>query len=87
MKEECSSNSNIIEINCFSLEALEEMVNYLYTGKSPNMDKMALEMLGIGDKYKLQQLKLMAEESMVHNLSIKNACNYLVCGELYLVKF
>uniref|UniRef100_A0A0N5BD92 MATH domain-containing protein n=1 Tax=Strongyloides papillosus TaxID=174720 RepID=A0A0N5BD92_STREA len=74
---------NIIEINGFSPDVVEEMTNYLYTGKSPNMDEIACEMLEIGEKYGLERLKLMAEESLLYNLSTENACNYLICSELY----
>uniref|UniRef100_A0A0N5BT35 BTB domain-containing protein n=1 Tax=Strongyloides papillosus TaxID=174720 RepID=A0A0N5BT35_STREA len=77
------SSSSIIEINGLRPEIVKEMVNYLYTGKSPNMNEVACEMLEIGEKYGLELLKLMAQESLVHSLSIENACNYLVCSELY----
>uniref|UniRef100_A0A0N5BPA0 Speckle-type POZ protein (inferred by orthology to a human protein) n=1 Tax=Strongyloides papillosus TaxID=174720 RepID=A0A0N5BPA0_STREA len=81
--EDYKSNPNVIKINDFRLEVVKEMITYLYTGKSPNMDKMACEMLEIGEEYKLGQLKLMAEESLLHSLSIKNVCYYLVCSEVY----
>uniref|UniRef100_A0A0K0FGF2 Speckle-type POZ protein (inferred by orthology to a human protein) n=1 Tax=Strongyloides venezuelensis TaxID=75913 RepID=A0A0K0FGF2_STRVS len=77
------SNLNIIEINGFRLEIVKEMITYLYTGKSPNIYKMAIEMLQIGEKYKLQRLKLIAEESLIHSLYIGNACDYLLFSELY----
>uniref|UniRef100_A0A0N5C1Z3 BTB domain-containing protein n=1 Tax=Strongyloides papillosus TaxID=174720 RepID=A0A0N5C1Z3_STREA len=74
---------NIIEINDFSLEAVKEMVKYLYTGKLPNIDEMALEMLAIGDNFKLKQLKLAAEESLIRSLNIDNVCDYIVQSGLY----
>uniref|UniRef100_A0A0N5BIW3 BTB domain-containing protein n=1 Tax=Strongyloides papillosus TaxID=174720 RepID=A0A0N5BIW3_STREA len=49
--------SNVIEINDFSLEVVKEMVNYLYTGRSPKIDEVAIEMLEIAEKYKLEGLK------------------------------
>uniref|UniRef100_A0A0N5BEN4 Speckle-type POZ protein (inferred by orthology to a human protein) n=1 Tax=Strongyloides papillosus TaxID=174720 RepID=A0A0N5BEN4_STREA len=74
---------NTIKINDFCLDIVEKMINYLDTGKSPNMSEMALEMLKIAEKYNLKKLKLIAEESLIYNLSIENACEYLVCSELY----
>uniref|UniRef100_A0A0K0F514 Speckle-type POZ protein (inferred by orthology to a human protein) n=1 Tax=Strongyloides venezuelensis TaxID=75913 RepID=A0A0K0F514_STRVS len=53
------------------------MVTYLYTGISPNMDKMVLEMFDIEHKYELKQLKSMAEKNLVYSLSIENVCAYL----------
>uniref|UniRef100_A0A0N5C1Z4 Speckle-type POZ protein (inferred by orthology to a human protein) n=1 Tax=Strongyloides papillosus TaxID=174720 RepID=A0A0N5C1Z4_STREA len=77
------SDQNIIEIKEFSLEAVKEMIKYLYTGKLPNIDEMALEMLAIGDKYKLKQLKSEAEESLIRSLNIDNVCDYIVQSDLY----
>uniref|UniRef100_A0A0N5C1Y9 BTB domain-containing protein n=1 Tax=Strongyloides papillosus TaxID=174720 RepID=A0A0N5C1Y9_STREA len=86
MNEQCESNSNIIEINGFPLKVVKEMINYLYSGKSPNMDKMAFLMLKIAEKYKLKQLKLMAEKSLIHSLSIGNACDHLLFSERHSCK-
>uniref|UniRef100_A0A0N5C1Z6 BTB domain-containing protein n=1 Tax=Strongyloides papillosus TaxID=174720 RepID=A0A0N5C1Z6_STREA len=77
------SSPNTIEINGFRVEVVEEMINFLYTGKSPNMNKIAYEMLEIGEKYKQERLKLMAEERLLHSLSVENVCNYLIHSELY----
>uniref|UniRef100_A0A0K0F515 Speckle-type POZ protein (inferred by orthology to a human protein) n=1 Tax=Strongyloides venezuelensis TaxID=75913 RepID=A0A0K0F515_STRVS len=80
---ECKFGPNVIEINGFRLEVVKEMVNYLYTGKSPNMDEMALELFEIGHKYELEQLKSMAEKNLVYSLSIENVCDYLERTLLY----
>uniref|UniRef100_A0A0K0F6S6 Speckle-type POZ protein (inferred by orthology to a human protein) n=1 Tax=Strongyloides venezuelensis TaxID=75913 RepID=A0A0K0F6S6_STRVS len=47
------SYSSTIKINGFRLEVVEDMVNFLYTEKSPNINKMGCKMLEIGEKYKL----------------------------------
>uniref|UniRef100_A0A0N5C1Y7 BTB domain-containing protein n=1 Tax=Strongyloides papillosus TaxID=174720 RepID=A0A0N5C1Y7_STREA len=82
----CKFSPNGIEMNGFRLEVVNEMVNYLYTGKSPNMDEMALELFEIGHKYELEQLKSMAEESLLYSLSIENVLDYLECSLLYSSK-
>uniref|UniRef100_A0A0N5CA68 BTB domain-containing protein n=1 Tax=Strongyloides papillosus TaxID=174720 RepID=A0A0N5CA68_STREA len=74
--------SNVIEINDFSLEVVKEMVNYLYTGRSPRVDEMAAEMLEIAEKYKLEGLKFITTESLFKSLNVKNACYYLEKSEL-----
>uniref|UniRef100_A0A0N5C1Y8 BTB domain-containing protein n=1 Tax=Strongyloides papillosus TaxID=174720 RepID=A0A0N5C1Y8_STREA len=76
-------NPYIIKINGFRPKVVKEMVIFMYTGKSPNIKMLAREMLEIGEKYKLQRLKVMAEESLLHNLSIENACEYLILSELH----
>uniref|UniRef100_A0A0K0FI14 Speckle-type POZ protein (inferred by orthology to a human protein) n=1 Tax=Strongyloides venezuelensis TaxID=75913 RepID=A0A0K0FI14_STRVS len=74
--------SNVIEINDFSLEAVKEMVSYLYTGRSPKINEIAIEMLEIAEKYKLEGLKMIAAESLFKILSVKNVCEYLEKSEL-----
>lgn len=72
---------NVIEINNFSPKAVKEMIKYLYTGKLPEMDDMACEMLAIGHTYILDLLKSKAEESLMNSLTNDNVCNYLELSE------
>uniref|UniRef100_A0A0K0FI15 Speckle-type POZ protein (inferred by orthology to a human protein) n=1 Tax=Strongyloides venezuelensis TaxID=75913 RepID=A0A0K0FI15_STRVS len=74
--------SDVIEINDFRLEVVKEMVNYLYTGRSPRVDEIAIEMLEIAEKYKLEGLKLIATESLFKSLNVENVCDYLEKSEL-----
>uniref|UniRef100_A0A0K0F323 Speckle-type POZ protein (inferred by orthology to a human protein) n=1 Tax=Strongyloides venezuelensis TaxID=75913 RepID=A0A0K0F323_STRVS len=73
--------SNIIDINDFSSEVMKKMIKYLYTGKLPDMDDMACEMLKIGNLYKLKQLKSAAEDYLIRNLDFDNVCDYFVESE------
>uniref|UniRef100_A0A0N5B2L1 BTB domain-containing protein n=1 Tax=Strongyloides papillosus TaxID=174720 RepID=A0A0N5B2L1_STREA len=75
--------ASIIEMSEFRLEVVKEMVNYIYTGKSPRVDEMAIEMLEIAEKYKLEGLKLIATESLLNSLNVQNVCEYLEKGEIY----
>uniref|UniRef100_A0A0N5BC92 BTB domain-containing protein n=1 Tax=Strongyloides papillosus TaxID=174720 RepID=A0A0N5BC92_STREA len=74
--------SNIIEMNDFRLEVVKEMVNYLYTGRSPRIDKMPFEMLEIAEAYKLAGLKMIATESLLNILNLENVCEYLEKSEI-----
>uniref|UniRef100_A0A0N5B4K8 BTB domain-containing protein n=1 Tax=Strongyloides papillosus TaxID=174720 RepID=A0A0N5B4K8_STREA len=75
--------SNIVEMNDFRLGVVKDMVNYLYTGKSPRIDEIATEMLEIAEKYKLEGLKMIATESLLRSLNVENVCEYLEKSELY----
>uniref|UniRef100_A0A0K0FGE9 Speckle-type POZ protein (inferred by orthology to a human protein) n=1 Tax=Strongyloides venezuelensis TaxID=75913 RepID=A0A0K0FGE9_STRVS len=84
---DCVIKVRDLEINAhkFILASSDKVVYdilFVYR-KSPNMDKMALEMLKIGEKYNLKGLKMMAEECLLYSLSIENACNYLLWSEFY----
>ena len=39
-------------------EVVMEMLQYIYTGKVPNLDKMADQLLAAADKYDLEPLKV-----------------------------
>ena len=41
---------NHVEINDVDGEVLGEMLNYIYTGKAPNLKKMADQLLSAADK-------------------------------------
>uniref|UniRef100_A0A0N5BC93 Speckle-type POZ protein (inferred by orthology to a human protein) n=1 Tax=Strongyloides papillosus TaxID=174720 RepID=A0A0N5BC93_STREA len=75
--------SSTIEMNDYSLEVVKEMVNYIYTGKSPRIDKLAIEMLEVAEKYKLVGLKMIATESLLNSLNVQNVCEYLEVSETY----
>uniref|UniRef100_A0A0N5BCB4 Speckle-type POZ protein n=1 Tax=Strongyloides papillosus TaxID=174720 RepID=A0A0N5BCB4_STREA len=75
--------SNTLEMSGFRLEVVKEMVNYLYTGRSPKIGEVAIEMLEITDKYKLEGLKMIATESLLNGLNVENVCEYLEKSELY----
>uniref|UniRef100_A0A0N5CB85 Protein roadkill n=1 Tax=Strongyloides papillosus TaxID=174720 RepID=A0A0N5CB85_STREA len=77
------SQSNIVEIKDFHIDVVREMLKYIYTDSSPNLEKMAGEVLAIAEKYNLDRLKIMAEQSLCNNLSAENVCEYFVIGEMY----
>uniref|UniRef100_A0A0K0E7L8 BTB domain-containing protein n=1 Tax=Strongyloides stercoralis TaxID=6248 RepID=A0A0K0E7L8_STRER len=77
------SQSNIVEIKDFHIDVVREMLKYIYTDFSPNLEKMAGEILAIAEKYNLDRLKIMAEQSLCNSLSVENVCEYFVIGEMY----
>uniref|UniRef100_A0A0K0FI16 Speckle-type POZ protein (inferred by orthology to a human protein) n=1 Tax=Strongyloides venezuelensis TaxID=75913 RepID=A0A0K0FI16_STRVS len=83
LKDKSSQHELVtIEIENFTTDAVKEMVNYLYTGRSPKIDEMPFQMLDIAQKYKLEGLKTIATESLFKNLNVENVCEYLEISEL-----
>uniref|UniRef100_A0A0N5C1Z5 Speckle-type POZ protein (inferred by orthology to a human protein) n=1 Tax=Strongyloides papillosus TaxID=174720 RepID=A0A0N5C1Z5_STREA len=76
------SVSNIIHMSGHSVEAVKEVIKYLYTAKLPNIDIMACEMLEIGDNFKLIHLKSAAEDYLIRNLDFDNVCDYFEKSKL-----
>ena len=72
-----------VEIRDLSSEIFSEVLEYIYTGRSPNLEKFANSLLSAADKYQLERLKLMCEEALCSNLTVENACDTLILADLH----
>ena len=78
MKEKLT---NCVKIEDVALPVLQEVLTFIYTGKSPNLKNMASELLFAADKYQLDRLKLMCEEELCSKLNEKNASQTLALAD------
>ncbi|CAD5216534.1 unnamed protein product [Bursaphelenchus xylophilus] len=62
---------------------LYELLRFLYTGRAPNADKMASDLLALADRFQVNVLKKIAEKSMKKMMSVKNVCATLTMADLY----
>jgi speckle-type POZ protein len=74
---------NRVEITDVETEVLREMLRFIYTGRSLNLDKMSDDLLAAADKYALDRLKVMCEESLCSGLSVENAADVLILADLH----
>uniref|UniRef100_A0A669EPJ4 Speckle type BTB/POZ protein n=1 Tax=Oreochromis niloticus TaxID=8128 RepID=A0A669EPJ4_ORENI len=74
---------NRVEINDVEPDVFKEMMCFIYTGKAPNLDKMADDLLAAADKYALERLKVMCEDALCTNLSVENAAEILILADLH----
>ncbi|CAI4231479.1 unnamed protein product [Auanema sp. JU1783] len=74
---------NEVTIDDVEPEVLKEMINYMYTGNSQNVEQMAQHLIAAADKYQLDRLKVMCEQSLCSALTADNACVTLVLADLY----
>ena len=74
---------NRVEINDVDPEVFKEMMRFIYTGKAPNLEKMADNLLAAADKYALERLKVMCEEALCSNLSVENVADILILADLH----
>ncbi|XP_053435359.1 speckle-type POZ protein-like [Nycticebus coucang] len=80
MKE---NKKNRVEINDMEPDVFKEMMCFIYTGKAPNLGKMAVDLLAAADKYALERLKVMCECALSNNLSVQNAAEILILADLH----
>lgn len=74
---------NRVEITDVDADVLREMLRFIYTGKSNNLEKMADDLLAAADKYALERLKVMCEEALCSGLSVDNAAEVLILADLH----
>ncbi|CAK9303764.1 unnamed protein product [Gordionus sp. m RMFG-2023] len=74
---------NRVEITDLEEEVLREMLRYIYTGRASNLERMADDLLAAADKYALDRLKIMCEESLCSNLNVENVAETFTLADLH----
>lgn len=74
---------NRVEITDMDPEVLKEMLNFIYSGRANNLEKMADDLLAAADKYDLERLKVMCEEALCSNLSVESAADVLILADMH----
>jgi len=80
MKE---SNSGTVEIEDIEPDVLLDMLNFIYTGISPNLDNHAKDLLVVADKYQMETLKKLCESKLCTNLAHGNCIEMIIFGDMY----
>ncbi|KAM5151933.1 speckle-type POZ protein-like isoform 2-T2 [Mantella aurantiaca] len=77
------NKQNEVDIHDVEPKVFKEMMRFIYTGKAPNLDKMADNLLAAADKYALERLKVLCEEALCSNLSVENVADVLILADLH----
>lgn len=72
---------NRVEIEDMDPEVMADMLRFIYTGRAPNLDSMAADLLAAADKYALDRLKVMCEEALCNSLCIENVSEVLILAD------
>ncbi|XP_065203808.1 uncharacterized protein LOC135833912 [Planococcus citri] len=73
-------SSRKVKIDCNG-EILEQMLQYIYTGKPEKLNLLAKDVLLAADKFNLPGLKAMCEETLLSTLSVDNAVGMLLFAD------
>ena len=65
----------------FCLQFVNKYFCFYLTGKAPNLENMAADLLAAADKYALERLKVMCEEALCNNLSVENVSEVLILAD------
>ena len=76
------AEENKVEVVDIDADTFGDMLIFMYSGKVENLKKNAENLMMAGDKYDLQELKQMAEESLSLNLGVDNVLDVLVTAYL-----
>jgi len=80
MLEDESGNVDIVDIHSY---VLLEMLQYIYTGCSQNLEIHAKNLLATAEKYQLAHLKKSCEDELISKLGVENCIEMLLLGEMY----
>ncbi|XP_028847042.1 speckle-type POZ protein-like [Denticeps clupeoides] len=75
--------TNRVEIKEMEPDVLKEILTYIYSGKAPNIRQMAAKLLAAADMYLLDRLKSMCEDTLCSSLTVDNAAETLILGDLH----
>ena len=77
------SLENCVEIEDIDADILKEMLRFIYTGKVYNVEKVADRLLIAAEKYSLNQLKTICEQTLISLLTIENVAEIILLAKLY----
>lgn len=70
---------NRVDISDVDPEVFKEMMGFIYTGKAPNLEKMADNLLAAADKVSIQA----ADTRLIYVLILKLCFSYNLVAECY----
>ncbi|XP_062706599.1 speckle-type POZ protein-like [Aedes albopictus] len=76
------SSQNVIKIDDFDFEVVREMLIYIYSYSSPNIENLAGSLLRAADKYDLGRLKALCEQTLSAKVTVDTAVEYQALAAL-----
>jgi len=77
-----AKNGHVI-FDDIELDVMREMLFYMYSGRSPSLQLIALDLLAAADRFQLIGLKEMADQVLRSGLTVENVCKNLVLADMH----
>ncbi|XP_040596783.1 speckle-type POZ protein-like [Mesocricetus auratus] len=77
------SRTNRIETHELEPQGFRTMMDFIYMGKAPDLHSMADVLLAAANKYGLERLKVMCEDTLCKDLSVETAAHTIVLADLH----
>ncbi|ERE82363.1 speckle-type POZ protein, partial [Cricetulus griseus] len=77
------SRKKHVDILDLEPQVFKAMMEFIYTGKAPDLHSKADAVLAAADKYGLEHLKVMCEDALYRDLSVENAAHTLILADLH----
>ena len=84
MREKTESRLDIADL---SADAVQGMLQWIYTGRLPSTEQESKDLLCASDKYNLVPLKTACERSLCQSLEVSNAVDLFELADLYRAAF
>merc|ERR1712098_223556 len=78
MQEEIN---NEIKIDDIKPEVMTELLEFIYTGRSSNLDQFSVDLLIAADKYGIVSMKMLCEEILINSLGLENCFSLLIMSD------
>jgi len=75
--------TGVIKIEGFTKETISAILEYIYTGKCPNLSEFSASIFYAADQFILSELKHMCAMKMAEKLSFDNVVETLKLADLY----
>jgi speckle-type POZ protein len=72
-----------VEIEDIDGDIMLEILRFIYTGKTQNIEKLADALLSASDKYCLERLKVQCEETLCTTIDKDNVADTLILADLH----
>lgn len=77
--QESSAKQHRVEVKNVEPEVFQQALKYVYTGQVDHLDTMAAPLLAVADKYALNHLKSICEDSLIRSMTSSNV------GSIYML--